>query len=97
MKHLLDKNGWPASVVGIASGLRGDLEFFIDKYDWSLPVVWDRKRRIFRRFGVGSAPFKMLLIDGDVIYQDDPYKDFDERRKEIKECLKSIFIPRRFS
>ena len=76
MKHLLDENGWPASVVGIASGLRGDLEFFIDKYDWSLPIVWDRKRRIFRRFGVGSAPFKMLLIDGDVIYQDDPNSPF---------------------
>ena len=97
MKHFLDKNAWPASVVGIASGLRGDLELFIEKYDWTLPVVWDRKRRIFNRFGVRRAPFKMLLVDGDVIYQDDPYKDFAERREGIKECLRNIFSPRRFS
>ncbi len=91
MRHLVDKNGWPVSVVGVAAGVREDLEDFLEKYAWPHPVVWDRKKTVFKRFKVRNAPHKVVVLDGDVVYRDDPYKDYASQRAEIAKFLKGLF------
>jgi peroxiredoxin len=91
MRYLVDKNAWPVSIVGIASGIREDLEVFLKKYAWPFPVVWDRKKAVFKRFGVRNAPFKLLLVGGEVFYRDDPYQEHGRRRAEIAAFLSGLF------
>jgi hypothetical protein len=90
-RHLVDKGRWPVSVVGVSSGLREDLRTFLEKYAWTLPVVLDRRKVLFRRFKVDAVPFKVLLLGTEAVYRDDPYLDPDRRREELERCLKRIF------
>ncbi len=94
-QYLVERNGWPVSVVGISSGYREDLVTFLEKYGWSRPVVWDRRKAVFRKFGVRFAPFKVILAGGETVYRDDPYRDREERLREVKKWLEDIFSPRR--
>jgi hypothetical protein len=91
MRYLVEKNGWPVSVVGIAAGVREDLEVFLEKHAWPFPVVWDRKKSAFKRFGVRNAPFKLVLAAGAVVHRDDVYQDFVRRRAEVAKFLGGIF------
>jgi hypothetical protein len=90
-RYLVEKGGWPVTVVGVFSGLRDDLRSFLEKYAWTLPVVLDRRRVLFRRFKVEAVPYKALLAGGDAVYRDDPYKDYGRRRKELQKCLHRMF------
>ncbi len=91
MRHLVERNAWPVAVVGIAAGVREDLEIFLGKFGWPFPVVWDRKKAVFKKFGVRSAPFKVVLIGGEVVYKDDGYQDSIRRRVEVSKFLGGVF------
>lgn len=90
-RHLVDKGGWPVAVVGVASALREDLQDFLEKHAWTLPVVLDRRRELFRRFDVDALPWKALLVGPESVYRDDPYLDPDRRREELERCLTRLF------
>lgn len=90
-RFLVDKGEWPVSVVGVASALREDLQEFLEKHAWTLPVVLDRRRELFRRFGVDAIPYKALLLGKEAVYRDDPYLDPRDRREELKRCLIRLF------
>jgi hypothetical protein len=91
MRYLVEKNDWPVSVIGIAAGARVDLEVFLKKYAWPFPVVWDRRRAVFKRFGVRNAPFKVVIAGGEQVYADDGYKDPGRRRTEISKFFGELF------
>ncbi len=90
-RYLVDKGGWPVSVVGVSSGPRKDLERFLEKHAWRLPVVHDRGKALFRRFKVDAPPHKVLLAAGGAVYQDDPRIAVEDRRKELERCLTRLF------
>ena len=90
-RYLIDKNRWPVSVVGVFCGLRDDLRAFLEKYAWTLPVVLDRRKVLFKKYKVDAVPFKALLLGMEAVYRDDPYGDPDGRREELKRCLTRLF------
>jgi len=94
-RYLVDKGGWPVSVVGVAAGPREDLVRFLEKHAWRLPVVHDRGKMLFRRFKVDAPPHKVLLAGGGAVdravYQDDPRIAVEDRRKELERCLTRLF------
>lgn len=90
-RYLVDKGRWPVTVVGVSSGLREDLQAFLEKHAWALPVILDRRKVLFRRFKVDFPPFKALLLGPRAVYRDDPYLDPDGRREELKKCLTRLF------
>jgi hypothetical protein len=90
-RYLIDKGRWPVSVVGVFSGLRDDLRAFLEKYAWTLPVVLDRRKVLFKKYKVDAVPFKALLMGTEAVYRDDPYSDPDGRREELKRCLTRLF------
>jgi hypothetical protein len=90
-RHLVDKGRWPVSVVGVASALREDLQDFLEKHAWTLPVVLDRRKELFRRYDVDVIPYKALLVGTKAVYRDDPYLDPESRREELKRCLTRLF------
>jgi hypothetical protein len=91
-RFLVDKGGFPVSVVGVYCGPKDTLRAFLEKFAWTLPVVLDRKRILFRRFGVDMIPYKALLAGGREVYRDDPYKDYGRRREDLRTCLTKIFF-----
>ena len=91
-RYLIDRNRWPVSVVGVFSGLRDDLRAFLEKYAWTLPVVLDRRKVLFKKYKVDAVPFKALLLGTEAVYRDDPYSDPDSRREELKRCLTRLFF-----
>ncbi|MEN6310110.1 MAG: redoxin domain-containing protein [Acidobacteriota bacterium] len=90
-RHLVDKGGFPVTVVGVYCGPESTLRAFLEKFAWTLPVVLDRRKVLFRRFGVDMIPHKALLAAGREVYRDDPYKDYGRRREDLRECLKKMF------
>ncbi|MBE0711452.1 MAG: redoxin domain-containing protein [Candidatus Aminicenantes bacterium] len=90
-RHLVDKGRWPVSVVGVFSGLRDDLRAFLEKYAWTMPVVLDRRKLLFKKYKVDAVPFKTLLLGTEAVYRDDPYGQPDSRREELKRCLTRLF------
>jgi hypothetical protein len=90
-RYLVDKGRWPVSVVGVFSGLRDDLQAFLEKYAWTLPVVLDRRKVLFKKYKVDAVPFKALLFGTETVYRDDPYCDPDGRWEELKRCLTHLF------
>ena len=90
-RYLVDRGGWPVTVIGVALSLRDDLEAFLDKYAWTAPVVLDRRKALFRRFGVDAVPFKALLLGPETVYRDDPYLGPEARREELSRCLTRRF------
>lgn len=90
-RYLIDKGRWPVAVVGVTTGLREDLRAFLEKHAWTSPVVLDRRKALFRRFGVDAVPFKALLLGPETVYRDDPYVDAEARWEELTRCLKRLF------
>ena len=86
-RYLIDKGRWPVSVVGVFSGLRDDLRAFLEKYAWTLPVVLDRRKVLFKKYKVDAVPFKALLLGTEAVYRDDAYVDPAGRWEELKRCL----------
>ena len=90
-RYLVERGGWPVTVVGVFSGLREDLRLFLEKYAWRLPAVLDRRKILFRRFKVDMIPYKVLLAGGRTVYLDDPYQEAGRRREELEKCLRRMF------
>lgn len=90
-RFLVDKGRWPIAVVGVTAGLREDLRAFLEKHAWTLPVVLDRRKTLFRRFGVNAVPFKALLLGREAVYRDDPYIGPEARWEELSRCLRRLF------
>lgn len=90
-RYLVDKGGWPVAVVGVALALRDDLEAFLDKHAWTRPVVLDRRKTLFRKFGVDAVPDRVLLLGREPVYRDDPRLGLEARRKELRRCLSRLF------
>lgn len=89
-RHLVEKGGFAVAVIGVFSGPKDTLRTFLEKFAWTWPVVLDRRKTLFRKFGVDMVPYKALLSGGKAIYRDDPYKDFNRRREELEKCLRKI-------
>jgi hypothetical protein len=90
-RYLIDRGRWPVAVVGVSIALRDDLETFLDKHAWTLPVVLDRRRALFRAYDVDAVPFKVLLLERVMVYRDDPYLGSEARREELVRCLTRHF------
>ena len=90
MKYFIEKNSLPCEVVGITRVPREELEPFLEKYSFDHPVVFDARSRLYRRFKVELEPYKIILVKGAVIYQDDCYQEFLTRREQAKRCLFQI-------
>jgi peroxiredoxin len=90
MSYFCAKNGLDIPVAGIAAAGGDALRDFLGKFGFRLPVVADPRRRIFRRYNVLMDPYKIILRDGRVVYRDDPYRSFFERREAAKQWLKTI-------
>ena len=90
-RYLVDRGGWPVTVVGVALALHDDLRTFLDKHAWTAPVVLDRRKTLFRRFDVDAVPFRTLLLGTEAVYRDDPYLGPDARREELVRCLNKRF------
>lgn len=90
-RYLVDRGGWPVTVVGVALALRDELELFLDKHGWTAPVVLDRRKVLFRRFGVDAVPCMTLLLGTEAVYRDDPYLGPEARHEELARCLTRHF------
>lgn len=90
-RYFIDEGDWPVPVVGVALGIRDDLETFLQKFAWTAPVVLDRRKSLFRKFKVDAVPYKVLLAGGEALYRDDPYLRSEDRRVELKTCLNRLF------
>jgi thiol-disulfide isomerase/thioredoxin len=90
-RYTIEKGGWPVRVVGVYAGPEDELRSFLEKYTWTLPVVLDRRKILFRKFNVDSLPDKTLLAGGTTLYRDDPYQGPTRRMEELKACLRKMF------
>ncbi|MGA2362233.1 MAG: TlpA disulfide reductase family protein [Candidatus Aminicenantales bacterium] len=90
-RYLVEKAGFDVTVIGVFSGPRDRLRAFLEKFAWTLPVVLDRRKALFRKFRVDMVPYKALLSGGEAVYRDDPYKDYGRRREDLERCLKKMF------
>jgi len=87
MRYFLEKNSIPVDLVGISREPEEELRPFLSKYAFSYPVVSDRRKTLYRRFQVRLEPFRVILDQGSVLYEDDPSQDFFVRRDRVKRCL----------
>jgi len=87
----VEKAGWPLTVIGVCQGPADELRLLLEKYAWTLPVVLDRRRLLFRRFGVEALPYKAVLVGGRTVYKDNPYSGYSRRWEELAACLKKLF------
>jgi peroxiredoxin len=87
MKHFIEKNAVPVDLIGVSSVPEEELKPFLSKYAFFRPVVSDRARALYRRFGVRLEPDRVLLQGDRVLYRDDTAKDFFVRRDQAKQCL----------
>jgi peroxiredoxin len=90
MRHFLDNNSIPVDLVGISHDPEADLRPFLGKFAFTHPVVSDRGKTLYRRFGVRLEPFRVILDRGAVLYLDDSSLDFFIRRDKVKRCLVEI-------
>ena len=90
MRYFLEKNSIPVDLVGISREPEEELRPFLSKYAFSYPVVSDRGKTLFRRFKVRLEPFRVILNQGSVLYEDDSSQDFFVRRDRVKRCLVEI-------
>jgi len=87
MVHFVKKNKLPFPVVGISGDPEADLEVFMEKYSVGCSVVRDDRGRLRRRFGVDLVPYKIVLRGDTLLYRDDDYLEFSERRRRAGQCL----------
>jgi peroxiredoxin len=92
MKYVVESNDFPVQVVGVSSEKLEYLKYFLEKYSFPYPVISDRRREIYRRFQVSSEPYKLLLLNGKVLYKDDVLKDSQKQKEEIIQCLRKLAL-----
>lgn len=92
-RFAVEQNGWPVAVVGVHLGPYEELRAFLEKYRWDKPVVFDRRKLLFRKFKVAVVPDLLLLIGDEVVHRSDPTSDHRVRRDELRLCLERIFGP----
>lgn len=92
MKYFIEKNNLPVQIVGVSKNSRKELEQFLEKYSFYYPVVNDRKGELYRQFKVDLEPFKVILVDNEVVYKDNYYEDFSIRKEKLKKCLLKITL-----
>jgi thiol-disulfide isomerase/thioredoxin len=90
MKLFIEENDLNIMLVGVTCELETELETFLKKYSFHYPVINDIKMKIYRRFKAYS-PFKIVLQDNQVLYQDDSHEDIVLRREKAKIWLKNQF------
>jgi len=90
MTYFIEKNRLGVHLVGVTCDPREEVELFLDKDSLSRPVVLDVRKKIHRKFGVDLIPYKVILKDRAVVYRDNYYQAFFERRKEAERCLLDI-------
>ncbi len=90
MKYFIEKYGIPIELIGISSGRPEELRAFLSKYSFPYPVVCDRRKELFRAFKVKLEPFKVILENGRLLYEDDLGEDFFARRERIERWLLEI-------
>lgn len=88
---LVERGGWPVSVIGVYSGPEEELRSFLEKYAWNRSAVLDRRKVLFRKHRVEAVPFKVLLLEGRAAYRDDPRKEYGERMEALRKCLERTF------
>ena len=66
-RYLVEKGDWPVAVVGVFSGPREELRTFLEKYAWTLPVVLDRRKVLFKKYKADAVPFKALLLGTEAV------------------------------
>jgi hypothetical protein len=90
-RRLIERDGWPVRVVGVASGPADALRSFLEKFAWTLPVVHDPRRSLARRFRVDLVPDWVLLVGGEPVCRNDP-RDGPARGLEVlAACLRKTF------
>ena len=87
MRYFLEKNSIPVDLVGISREAEEELRPFLSKYAFSYPVVSDRQKALYRRFKVRQEPYRVILYQDAVLFQDDTSQDFFVRRDKVKRCL----------
>ncbi len=87
MRFFLEKNSIPVDLVGISREPEEELRPFLSKYAFSYPVVSDRQKALFRRFKVRQEPYRVIVYQDTVLFQDDTSQDFFVRRDRVKRCL----------
>jgi len=90
MRYFLEKNSIPVDLVGISPEPEEELRPFLAKYAFFHPVVSDRQKALFRRFKVRQEPYRVILYQDTVLFQDDTSQDFFVRRDRVKRCLVEI-------
>ena len=90
-RYFIDEGRWPVAVVGVSLALHDDLRVFLEKFAWTEPVVLDRRKVLFRKFGVDAVPAKVLIMGAETVYRDDPYLGTRARQEELTRCLKRLF------
>jgi hypothetical protein len=90
MRYWAEKSGLILEIVGVASGVRGEVAAFLEKHGYFRPVVLDRKARLRRRFKVELVPSMIVLFGGRVVYRDDWRRTAEEKREEAKRCLTDL-------
>lgn len=90
MKEFIEKSNIPVGLVGVARETPEELRAFMARYSFNHPVVHDRKKELYRRFKVKLEPYRVVLDDNRVIYEDDYDLDFIARRERAKQCLLAV-------
>lgn len=90
MKEFIEKYHIPVGIIGIGRESITELESFAARYSFPYPIVHDRTKQLYRRFRVKLEPYRVILDQGRVLYQDDLTVDFFERRDRAKQCLLEI-------
>jgi hypothetical protein len=87
MIYFVGRNNLAVRVVGVSGDPAEDLRVFTEKYSVRVPVVHDERGRLRRRFDVDILPSRVVLRGGKILYRDDPYRGFDERREAVDSFL----------
>jgi peroxiredoxin len=90
VRYVVLKNSIPIDIIGISADTRDELEPFLDKHAFFMPVVSDPRRELFRRFCVRLEPVVVVLESGRILYQDSTADNLDSRREKLRQCLLEI-------
>jgi len=90
MKYFVHKHSIPIDLIGVTMDRREELDPFLRKYSFYHPIVSDRQRELYRRFGIRLEPATIIVEDGRILYRDGPVEDFPARKEKIQKCLLQI-------
>ncbi len=92
MRHFIGKNKVAVRLIGISKEPRLELEIFIEKYSIDCPVVNDREGKLYKKYQVDLEPFKLIVMNEIIIYRDDYYDHYLERRDKVKKLLLEMYF-----